>query len=173
MGTVPSERCAGQCLVLRVETGLVRLLECLLSITFMGIFALVVLLVVMRYLFNSTVVGGNEATVMLFIYTTALGAAVDVARGKHIIVDTFVNYLPPVARYWLDIFNLVIVGVLNGFLMKYGIDWVTAVGTSEHPVLHIPEGIVQIALPIGCALTILFCFTRIVVMLVSNPNRCE
>ena len=119
MGTVPSEGCAGQCLVLRVETGLVRLLECLLSITFMGIFTLVVLLVVMRYLFNSTVVGGNEATVMLFIYTTALGAAVDVARGKHIIVDTFVNYLPPVARYWLDIFNLVIVGVLNGFLMKY------------------------------------------------------
>ena len=68
MGTVPSEGGAGQCLVLRVETGLVRLLECLLSITFMGIFALVVLLVVMRYLFNSTVVGGNEATVMLFIY---------------------------------------------------------------------------------------------------------
>ena len=173
MEMVPGERCARHCLILRVETGLVRLLECLLSITFMGIFALVVLLVVMRYLFNSTVVGGNEATVMLFIYTTALGAAVDVARGKHIIVDTFVNYLPPVARYWLDIFNLVIVGVLNGFLMKYGIDWVTAVGTSEHPVLHIPEGIVQIALPIGCALTILFCFTRIVVMLVSNPNRCE
>ena len=70
--------------VQRLETLLRQLLEHLLTVTFMAIFALVVVLVVMRYLFNTTIVGGNEVTVMLFIFTTALGAAVDVARGKHI-----------------------------------------------------------------------------------------
>ena len=144
-----------------LETRVTRLIEGLLTVTFMAIFALVVVLVVLRYVFNTTIVGGNEVTVMLFIFTTALGAAVEVARGKHIIVDTFVNLLPAGIRRWLDVVNLAIVGALNVFLLNYSIDWIAAVGGSENPVVHIPEGVVQIAMPIGCALTILFCATRI------------
>lgn len=60
----------------RIEEIVAGVLERLLTIVFMGIFALVVVLVVLRYVFNTTIVGGNEATVMLFIYTTALGSAV-------------------------------------------------------------------------------------------------
>ena len=165
--------CSGQNGVARLETMLRCALEHLLSITFMVIFALVVVLVALRYVFNTTIVGGNEAAVMLFIFTTALGAAVDVARGKHIIVDAFVNYLEPGVRRVLDVFNLCIVALLNAFLLKYAIDWITAVGGSEHPVLHVPEGIVQIALPIGCGLTILFCLTRIVSILTAKPAVAE
>jgi len=148
-------------------------LERLLTMTFMVIFILVVLLVVLRYVFNSTIVGGNEATVMLFIWTTALGAAVDVARGKHIIVDAFINYLSASARRWLDMVNLAIIGVLNAYLLKYGIEWLSSVGGSEHPVLHIPEAVVEIALPVGCGITILFCITRIVSILTAKPVAAE
>ena len=155
--------------ILRLEALTTRILEKLLSITCMVIFGLVVLLVILRYVFNTTIVGGNEATVMLFIYTTALGAAVDVARGKHIIVDAFVNTLPAGARRWLDGFNLALIGILNAFLLKYSSQWISSVGGSEHPVLHIPEGIVQIALPTGCALTVLFCITRIVSVMTADP----
>jgi len=81
----------GQNMLLSLEAWVTRQVEYLLTVTFMLIFVLVVVLVVLRYIFNTTIVGGNEATVMMFIFTTALGAAVDVARGKHIIVDTFVN----------------------------------------------------------------------------------
>lgn len=160
---------AGQCIVQRLETLIQHGLERLLTMTFMVIFVLVVLLVVLRYVFNSTIVGGNEATVMLFIWTTALGAAVDVARGKHIIVDAFVNYLPTHLRRWLDAVNLSIIGLLNAYLLKYGIDWLSSVGGSEHPVLHVPEAVVEIALPIGCGMTILFCITRIVSILTAKP----
>ena len=149
-------------IVRRFETLVTRLIEGLLTVTFMAISVLVVVLVVLRYVFNTTIVGGNEVTVMLFIFTTALGAAVDVARGKHIIVDTFVNLLPAAVRHWLDVVNLAIIATLNAFLLNYSIDWIAAVGGSENPVVHIPEGVVQIAMPIGCALTILFCATRIV-----------
>ena len=157
----------------RVEQAVAGLLERLLTIVFMVIFALVVVLVVLRYVFNTTIVGGNEVTVMLFIFTTALGAAVDVARGKHIIVDTFVNLLPAGVRHWLDVVNLAIIGTLNAFLLNYSIDWIAAVGGSENPVVHIPEGVVQIAMPIGCALTILFCATRIVSLLAEKPAAAE
>ena len=162
-----------QSIVLRLETLVTRLLEGLLTATFMAIFVLVVVLVILRYVFNTTIVGGNEVTVMLFIFTTALGAAVDVARGKHIIVDTFVNLLPAGVRHWLDIVNLAIVGMLNAFLLNYSIDWIAAFGGSENPVVHIPEGAVQIAMPIGCALTILFCATRIVSLLAGKSAAAE
>ncbi len=139
----------------------------------MIIFVLVILLVILRYIFSTTIVGGNEATVQLFIYTTALGAAVEVARGRHIIVDSFVNYLPAGPRHWLDIFNLALVGVLHGFLLKYSIDWVSAVGGNEDAVTHLPEGLVQIAMPIGCALTVLFCVTRIIVKLAAKSAATQ
>ena len=156
-----------------LETRVTRLIEQLLTATFIAIFVLVVVLVVLRYIFNTTIVGGNEVAVMLFIFTTALGAAVDVARGKHIIVDTFVNLLPSGVRRGLDVVNLAIVGTLNVFLLNYSIDWIAAVGGSENPVLHIPEGVVQIALPIGCALTVLFCVTRIVSLLTVKSAVAE
>lgn len=160
-------------MLLSLEAWVTRQVEYLLTVTFMLIFVLVVVLVVLRYIFNTTIVGGNEATVMMFIFTTALGAAVDVARGKHIIVDTFVNFLPAEVRHWLDVVNLAIIGILNIFLLKYSIDWIAAVGGSENPVLHIPEGVVQIAMPIGCGLTILFCITRIVSSLMCRSTIAE
>jgi TRAP-type C4-dicarboxylate transport system permease small subunit len=163
----PSSRSSG---AERLESLLSRILEHLLTVTFMVIFALVILLVILRYLFSTTIVGGNEVTVQLFIYTTALGAAVGVARSEHIIVDSFVNYLPARLRHWLEIFNLALVGVLHGFLLKYSIEWVSAVGGNEHAVTHLPEGLVQIAVPIGCALTVLFCVTRIIVKLADRST---
>lgn len=173
MSQAANSFCAGQNRVLSLEARISRILEQLLTATFMLIFALVVLLVLLRYVFNTTIVGGNEATVMLFIWTTALGAAVDLARGKHILVDAFVNYLPTGIRRWLDVVNLSIIGVLNAYLLKYGIDWITTVGGSEHPVLHVPEAVVEIALPIGCGLTILFCITRIISILIVKPAAAE
>ena len=161
----PSSRSSG---AERLESLLSRALEHLLTVTFMIIFVLVTLLVILRYLFSTTIVGGNEATVQLFIYTTALGAAVGVARGEHIIVDTFVNYLPARLRHWLDIINLALVGVLHGFLLKYSIDWIRVVGGNEDAVTHLPEGLVQIAMPIGCALVVLFCVTRIIAKLADR-----
>lgn len=155
--------------VARFESWLSGAIEALLGATFIVIFALVVLLVVLRYVFNTTIVGGNEIAVQLFIYTTALGAAVEIARGKHIVVDFFVNYLPATVRHWLDIFNLALVGTLNAFLIKYSIDWVSAVGGNEHPVTHLAEGIVQVAMPLGCALSTLFCVTRILIKLAAKP----
>jgi TRAP-type C4-dicarboxylate transport system permease small subunit len=165
--------CAMQNILLRTESWAVRFVEKILALVFFVIFSLVVALVILRYVFNSTIIGGNEFTIVLFIYTTALGAAVDIARGKHIVVDTFVNYLPKGFRRWLEIFNLIIVGTLHGFLLKYSVDWISTVGASDNPVMHIPEGVIQIAMPIGCGLAVMFCITRIVFMLAENSAASE
>ncbi len=157
--------------MLRLERTLVRALTALLTAVFALIFVLVVLLVVLRYGFNSTIVGGSEAAVMLFIYTTALGAAVDIARGKHIRIDTLIGLLPDRLRNLAEMINLVLIGSLHAFLFFYSLEWIGVVGGSEDPVLHTPEGIVEVAIPIGCLLAVLFCVTRLIAL--ALPARAD
>lgn len=147
--------------MLRLEAALVRALTFLLMLVFALIFVLVVVLVVMRYGFNTAIVGGNEATVFLFIYTTAIGSAVEIAKGKHIRIDSLIGMLPDNWQRLSELVQLVLVGVLHAFLFYFSIQWIRVVGTSKDPVLRTPEWIVEIAIPIGCALAVLFCITRL------------
>ncbi|SFN86045.1 TRAP-type C4-dicarboxylate transport system, small permease component [Cohaesibacter marisflavi] len=153
--------------VLRAEKLLMHLLTWLLTALFGLIFVLVVILVIMRYGFNTTIIGGSEATVMLFIYTTALGAAVDIARGKHIRIDALIDSLPLRIKSWLEGINLILIGILHAMLLYYSTQWISVVGNSEDPVLHIAEGLIEVAIPIGCAFAILFCITRLIALIMT------
>ena len=70
----------------RVARGLARLLEDLLGYVFLVITLAVVVLVVLRYFFLTTIVGGQEFTLFCFIYTSAIGAAVLLYKGEHIAI---------------------------------------------------------------------------------------
>lgn len=166
--------------ILRLEQALMHVLTLALIATFAIIFVLVATLVIMRYGFNTTIIGGSEATVMMFIYTTALGAAVDIGRKKHIRIDAVIALLPDRARTWLEGLNLVLIGLLHAALLYYSLQWISAVGMSEDPVLHISEGFIEIAIPIGCVFAILFCITRLVALVIEpsdaaapNKNQVE
>lgn len=156
-------------LLARLEDLLVQALTWLLTVLFAVIFVLVTLLVLLRYGFNSTIIGGAEAAVFLFIYTTALGASVDIARGKHIRIDSLIALLPSRPRRYVEMLNLVLIGILNGFLCVYSIDWIRAVGMSRDPILHIPEAVVEVAIPIGCVFAVLFCITRFAALVRPVP----
>ena len=140
--------------VARFEAVLVRALTLVLTLVFALIFVMTLTLVVMRYGFNTTIVGGNEVTVFLFIYTTALGSAVEIAKGKHIRIDSLVGLLPPRWGRMSEIVQLVLVGILHICLFVFSIQWISVVGTSKDPVLRTPEWIIEIAIPIGCALAV-------------------
>ena len=45
-------------------------------------------------MFNQSITGANEIVTILFIYTTALGAAISIGRNEHIGIDFFVSLLP-------------------------------------------------------------------------------
>lgn len=154
-------------ILLQLEDLLVRGLVFLLTAVFALIFLLVTVLVVMRYGFNRTIIGGAEAVVMLFIYTTALGASVDIARGKHIRIDTFVNLLPARLRNGIEVMNIILIGILQTALFYYSLQWIGVVGNSLDPVLRIPEAIVETAIPIGCLFSVMFCGTRLFAMMTA------
>jgi TRAP-type C4-dicarboxylate transport system permease small subunit len=143
-------------MVSRIAPGLARWLEAALGYLFLVIAGSTILLVVLRYFFRTTIVGGQEFTVYCFIYTTALGAAVLMAQGKHIAITVVTDLLPAGIRRWLRRLNHLLVALLNGALVVLSVPWIRSIGDFPSPVLRIPQGIVLLSLPIGCGLVSLY-----------------
>ncbi len=152
-----------------LERALTRGLEAIVTIFFLILAVLVVALVVLRYAFNTTIIGGNEVTAYLFIYTTALGAAVSVSSGQHIRIGVFVARLAPAARRLVEAAAVALVLALHASLLWLSSEWIGSVGGFEFPVVHIPQGIVQAAIPFGCGFVILFCLIRLIGLAFGRP----
>jgi TRAP-type C4-dicarboxylate transport system permease small subunit len=140
----------------RVARGLARLLENVLGYIFLMITLAVVVLVVLRYFFLTTIVGGQEFTVFCFIYTSAIGAAVLLYKGELISVPLLVDRLSPRARRWMRRINYLEVAFLNGLVVILSIPWIRSVGQFPSPVLRIPQGVVLLSVPVGCGLVSLY-----------------
>jgi TRAP-type C4-dicarboxylate transport system permease small subunit len=150
-----------------------RLIEGVITICFFIILLLTIVLVTLRYGFNTTIIGGNEAMEYLFIYTTALGAAVSIGKRSHIRITVLVDKLPPQLRKIIDVAGLVLVGFINGIMIWFSIPWITSVGNHESPVLRIPNWIVQIIVPIGCSLAVLYCLYQIILVVKKKEIKTE
>ena len=150
---------------------LLIILDSVITFFFSVIFTLTVLLVVLRYVFNTAIIGGNEALEYLFIYTTAIGAAVALGRRDHIKITYFVDKLPGGVRRVVDVSDLILIGFINGVMIWYGIPWIQSVGSFQSPVLRIPNMIIQASIPIGCSLVILCCLCLIVTEFLKGRQR--
>ena len=135
---------------------------------FFIILSITIILVIMRYGFNAAIIGGNEAMNYLFIYTTALGAAVSIGNNEHIKMTCLVEKLKARSRKSINIINYLFIGFINGVMVWYSLPWIRATGYFESPVLRIPNWIVQISIPVGCSLVILYCLNHVILEIFSN-----
>jgi len=141
--------------------GLTRFIEHLLAVLLFGMFAMVTILVVLRYLFATTIIGGNEGTVVAFIFTTALGASVAISRDEHIAIDYFTDQLSPQAQQFLLKIRLVLLAIINTVIAVYAFIWIQRTGGFLMPTLGLPQIVAQISIPIGCGLSVLYCLARL------------
>jgi len=142
-------------------------LEVVLGYLFLVITVATIVLVILRYFFSTTIVGGQEFVVFCFIYTTAIGAAVLMAKGEHIAVQVFLETLSPRSRRWLRRANYLLVALLNGVLIALSLPWIQSVGHFPSPVLRIPQGLVLLSLPIGCGLVVFYALW----MAIADPRQ--
>ena len=145
----------------RFEQLATRLLEVIVTFFFFLILSITIILVIMRYGFNAAIIGGNEAMNYLFIYTTALGAAVSIGNGAHIKITFLIDKLRARSRKVVNIANYLLVGFINGVMIWYSLRWIRSTGYFESPVLRIPNWLVQVSVPVGCGLVILYCLNHI------------
>jgi TRAP-type C4-dicarboxylate transport system permease small subunit len=142
-----------------------RLLAGFISLCFFCIISLIITLVILRYGFNATVVGANEFAVILFIYTSALGAAVVIGKKEHIAITYFVDKLPIPYKKMVDILNYILIAFLNGVMIWYSLRWINITGSYLTAVLRIQQAFAQVIVPIGCGVAILYCIYHIILTL--------
>ncbi len=157
--------------LIETEKVLTRILVGLISFCFFGIITLISTLVILRYGFNTTIVGANEFVVILFIYTSALGAAIIIGKKEHIAITYFFDELPLSLRKAVDINNLILIAFLNGVMIWYSIRWISITGEYLTAVLRIQQAYAQIIIPIGCGIAILYCIYHIILTLTINKKN--
>ena len=153
-----------------MEHRLKQVLEGLLILCLSGILSLVLILVILRYGFNTTLIGGNEFVVILFVYSSALGAAVVLGKKEHISITWFVDQLSPGFRKSIDIINFVLVGFINGIMLFYSLGWIATTGNYVSAALGIPQYFAQIAVPLGCGLAMLYSLNHIFIKLFVDKS---
>lgn len=145
-----------------IERLLTIILDAVIASFFAAILLITILQVVLRYGFNESVLGGNEAMEGLFIYTTAIGAAAAVRRRQHINIDFIVKLIPFPVQKIADVLVHLLITFLNIVMIYYSINWISKVGGNESPVMRIPEWTTQISIPIGCGFVICYCLFNII-----------
>jgi TRAP-type C4-dicarboxylate transport system permease small subunit len=155
-------------LIRRIEHALTFALDVLISFFFTVILSITILQVLLRYGFNAAILGGNETMEGLFIYTTALGAAIAVRRRQHISIDIFLDKFPNLLRKTVDVFGLLMVAFLNAVMIYYSVPWIKKVGSHESPVMRIPEWTIQVSIPIGCGFVLIYCLYLILLLFIDK-----
>ena len=143
------------------ENRLTKLLEFFLAMNLLAMTTIVVSLVVLRYCFNSSITGANELITVLFVFTTAIGAAVAVGRREHIAIPIAVERLPKRGRIVTDVLALASVAALNVVMVAYSFGWIRITGDYLMPSTGLPRIVVQISVPIGCGLAVFYCLLRL------------
>ncbi|MFA6504847.1 MAG: TRAP transporter small permease [Treponemataceae bacterium] len=80
------------------------------------IIAVMVVEIVMRYVFNNSIIWIQESVMLAFIWVVALGATCALITGSHVTIDTFSRSLPPKAQKTLKVFVSLLVMVCLVFL---------------------------------------------------------
>lgn len=114
--------------------------------------------------------GGNEAMEYLFIYTTALGAAVSVGQGTHIRISFLVDHLTGLPRQCIDMVGYLLIAFINAVMIYHSLPWIRSAGYFESPVMRIPNWMVQVSVPIGCTLVILYCLNHVVLEWIGRSS---
>jgi len=136
--------------------GVARVIELFITFLFFAITVMVILLVILRYFCNTTIIGGQEFVTFCFIYTTAVGAALALVKGEQIAIRVFLESLPTRTKVWMERVNFFLIALLNVVVAFLSISWIRSVGHFPSPVLRIPQGVVLISLPVGCGLVSLY-----------------
>ena len=126
------------------------------------VFIITLIMVFLRYALNQSITGANEIVTILFIYTTAIGAAVSIGKNEHIGIDVFVNILPSRFHKTIRILQIVLLFKLHLILFVYCLQWVDKAGGYLMPATGLPRLVATVSIPIGCILCILYCIKRLI-----------
>ena len=152
------------------ERRLTAVLETALAAGMLGILLIIVVLVAMRYLFHSGMVGANEIATVAFVYLSSIGSAVAVGRQEHINVDVLPRKLDRRRAKVLRAGSLILVGLLNAVIVACCFRWILTTGHTPMPTSQIPRYMAQASIPLGCGIAVFYCCVQLSALLREEPG---
>ena len=141
----------------QIASVLTKALQHFMSLLLFLMVTVVLALVTLRYIFGTGIVGANETVTVLFVYLTALGAAVAMGNGEHIairfLVEKFRTQREPIAT----LISFGAIGALNVVIFVYSLSWIERTGLYLMPATGLPRAVLQAAVPLSCALVVVYC----------------
>lgn len=127
--------------------------------------------IVLRFIFKSPNVWGEELTRYSFIWLSILGASIAVRRSRNMTVDYFVNLMPKT----LQRINLVGTGILiivfTLVLIVYGIYLTGITYKQSSAAMRVPMSYVYAAVPVGGILMLIFTIEIIINQFKDNKVK--
>jgi TRAP-type C4-dicarboxylate transport system permease small subunit len=138
-----------------------RGLEGLCALLLAAMVVLLFIQVVGRYVFEDPPTGPRSSRAPVFIYLTFIGGALAIVRNAHLRIESLHERLAPRTKMALDIV-LVSIGVI--FLvvtLYYSIGLLTRLAHQPMTSVPISKAFVFAAVPIGCALMLVYELLRV------------
>ena len=110
-----------------------------------------------RFVWHHPLVWTDELASILFIWLAMLGAVIALARGRHMRMTAIVNLMP---KQWRDFVNVLALGLVALFLiliLPSALQYAADESFIETPALGWPNSLRASALPISCAIMLMFC----------------
>ena len=113
-------------------------IDWLMTLIYSVIIILTIAMVLLRYLFGTSLIGGSELNRFLFVYSNCLGTGVLLERNEHIKIGIVLNLMPNIIKKIILIINNLIIIILHGYLLYLTIDWIDKTGMNLSDFFMIP-----------------------------------
>ena len=148
-----------------------RICIVLASVSLVAMTVFYVWLVYGRYVLYDTPTWVEQASLLLVMVITFLGAAVGVHQHSHLSVVVFRNVVPrPIRNLFVLITDLLMIG-FGGMMFWYGIELTKFKWNSSIPLIHVSEGMRSLPLTICGALLFLFSIGHLIRLLTGWDER--
>lgn len=124
-------------------------LAVLVAVTFTNVF--------MRYLFAKPLIWAEEVQLLCFLWMTFMGAGAAFRYGSHVAIEVVVDNLPHSLKRVIEIIDYILVVLILGYVCYLGMSMMPLmlkIGKHSN-ILHIPFWLINVVMPIGCAVMIL------------------
>ncbi len=138
--------------------------EYILMTLLVMIASIMMLQIVMRYVFNTSLSWPEELTRYCFVWSTFIGISYSIKKGSMLRIDAILGFMPKKMQEIIDIITQLIVLAFFGFLLSNSFDVVQGIFASgqKSPAIGIPMYLIYSSTIVGFALAILRGFQTLV-----------
>src|SRR4051794_8892074 len=117
--------------------------------------------IIMRFVFNTPLVWGDELATMVFLWLAMLGSVLALWNGEHMRLTTIASRLPPRWRALADTLAVAAPCLFLVIIIGPALDFMEDQSFVETPALGWPDSVRAASVPTGCALMLVLCVLRL------------